>query len=79
MIFMNTEDEYSYYCNFKGCLAKELEKKYSPNPWVFQDAVQYRDMEQHYTVNFRNFDNSRHLSVDVTYSDGAYHYTFSEE
>lgn len=79
MIFMKTEDEYSRHCNFKGHLAEELGKKYSPNPWMFQDAVQYREPEQHFAVNFRNFDGSRHLSVDVKWIAGAYRYTFSEK
>lgn len=79
MVYMKTEDDYSRYCNFKGCLAMELDRKYKPNPWVFQDAVQYRDTEQHFTVNFRNFDGSRHLSVDVKWIDGEYRYSFSEK
>lgn len=78
MIFMKTEDEYIRHCNFKGFLAEELDKRYSPNPWVFQDAIQYREPEQHFTVNFRSFDGSRRLSVGVKWIAREYRYTFSE-
>lgn len=79
MVFISTEEEYSRHCNFNGCLAKELDRRYSPNPWVFQDAVEYSAIEQHFAVNFRNFDGSRHLTVGVKRIDGVFCYTFSEQ
>lgn len=79
MDVFKTREEYLRYCNFNGELADELNKRYPPiHPWLSQKAVQHSAIEQHFTVNFRNFDGSRHLTVGVKRIDGAYRYTFSE-
>lgn len=80
MELLESREDYLRHCNFNGELEEMLHKKYPPtHPWVFEDAVEYSAAEQHFTVNFRNFDGSRHLTVGVKRIDGKYHYTFSEK
>lgn len=81
MEILKTYDDYLCHCNFNAELADELSKRYppSPSPWLFEDAVEYSAEKQHFTVNFRNFDGSRHLAVGVKRVNGAFQYTFSEK
>lgn len=79
MKLLKSEEDYLRYCNFNGDLEEILHKRYPPtHPWVFEDAVEHSATGQHFTVNFRNFDGSRRLTVGVKWIDGTFHYTFSE-
>ncbi len=77
-IYCQTEDEYHYHCYFWGTLARIMDARYAPNPWLFDSAYQIGPRENRWAITFRNFDGSAHLAVTWSRETGQNLFVFSD-
>ena len=61
-----TEDEYKRNCYYWIEIQQKLEELKKPTPWIFQSACKPMPQQDTVVVVFRNFDNSK--TITVTYN-----------
>ncbi len=74
-----TQDEYEFYCPFRGALNLDMNERYTPNPWIFQEAHQPDSQQQKFYVIFRNFDRTRELTVTCDRDESAFKFSYAEK
>ena len=73
-----TEEEYLENCFLWASINEELNSRYSPNPWRFHICFRPYPQEARFVVVFRNFEQTRELTVDSSSKDGVHTFQCSE-
>lgn len=71
-----TEEEFHEMCFYWGCIERELDSRYKPNPWIFKVGYRLCPNEEKYTFTYRNFDDSQHLHFQFSCKDGKPSFRF---
>lgn len=77
-IIMNTMEEYENECFLWATINEKINKAYSPNPWLFKIGYKMWQNTNDFTIIFRNFDDTRLMTVKAVYIDGRAQITLHE-